>query len=103
MSLEFMSIHVPFEYATGPQKKSVKFKLEAVPKSIEAGIKGFRMQYADGNDYNFGQQMIGVGTPQPDGAPGAFSVTVRFELRDSSNFENAYGGAVMVLIIADMP
>jgi hypothetical protein len=103
MPLHFLSIHVPFEFATGPQKKSVKFDLGAVPKSIDAGIKGFRIQYRDGEDHNFGRQRIAVGTPQPDTKPGAFVMDVIFELRDSSNFAHEYGGAVMALVIADMP
>jgi hypothetical protein len=88
----------------GPQTQSQTVGFTALPRSAVAAINGFALGYTF-SDHHLLREEIDVSTTIQNGTEGPeVKVAVTLSLRDSSgNFDDAYGGYVDVVLIADLP
>src|SRR5215510_4950187 len=100
MAVDFRHTHVPFDTSAGiPQKSSRTVNFGKTVNRADAAIKGFRIQYTQG-DNEFAFQRIAVQNVVIANQTVTFEVL--FELRDETGWGHAYEGAVEVLVIADV-
>lgn len=107
MTIAFREVYVKFDPTDAPQKlsQSIEFT-EKNPKITkinvaDAAIKGFKIQYTDHDNHDFGHQRVTVDKVTFAGT--SVTVDVLFELTDDGNYAgNKFEGAVLVLVIADV-